>query len=315
MLAIRNWIPKLGRRSLLTNSSCFARLLHSNRQGTLATIYKLYHDKHPISVVTAHDFITGAIVDDCQNVDMVLIGDSLSMTAKGYDSTLEIPFDEYLYACKSVIRGVNSKFIIADMPFGSVESSDSKCIESAVELMHIGKIGSVKIEGGVEMAPRIKKLCDLGIPVTGHIGLQPQKFNSFGGYKVQGKTANKALKVYQDALALQNAGCCMIVLECVPHKVAQYITAHLTIPTIGIGSGSGTSGQVLVVSDLLGMIDSKTGKFVKQYMKFHDDAVKALNNYGADVKSKEFPVNKQHGFMIPTDQYDEFISLVAKSNN
>lgn len=294
----------------------FSRTLHSStithRQSTLTDIYKLYNAKSPISVITAHDFISGAIADDSEKVDMILIGDSLSMTAKGYRSTLEIPFEEYIYACKSVMRGVNNKFVIADMPFGSVESSDEKCIESAVKIMSIGKIGSVKIEGGKEMAPRIKRLNELGIPVTGHIGLQPQKFNSFGGYKAQGKQACGAQKIYQDALALQEAGCRMIVLECVPHKISKYITEHLEVPTIGIGCGNGTSGQVLVFADLLGMLDAKTGKFVKKYMNFHNDAVAALNSYGTDVKSSKFPENAQNGFHISEDEYSEFLELASK---
>ncbi|QPG73905.1 hypothetical protein FOA43_001220 [Brettanomyces nanus] len=281
------------------------------RQATLADVYKQYRaPSNPLTVITAHDFISGAIADSTPNVDMILIGDSLSMTAKGYRSTLEIPFDEYIYACRSVMRGVNNKFVMADMPFGSFESSDSKCIESAVKLMRIGKIGSLKIEGGVEMVDRIRKLCQLGIPVTGHLGLQPQKFNSYGGYKVQGKTADSAVKIYQDALALQDAGCSFIVLECVPHKVAKFITEHLDIPTIGIGSGCGTTGQVLVFSDLLGMMDVKTGRFVKQYMNFHSQAVKALNKYGEEVKLKSFPEDGKHGFVIADNEYDAFLEKV-----
>ncbi|VEU20283.1 DEKNAAC101138 [Brettanomyces naardenensis] len=296
------------------SSRTFFRQLYSRpappKQATLADIHKKYRNHEPITVVTAHDFITGSIADAASQVDMILIGDSLSMTSKGYNSTLEIPFDEFDYACRSVMRGVDTKFVIADMPFGSVESSDSKCIESAVKLMSIGKIGSVKIEGGIEMAGRIRKLCELGIPVTGHVGLQPQKFNSFGGYKVQGKTAEKAVKIYRDALALQEAGCCMIVLECVPHKISKFITEKLEIPTIGIGSGKETSGQVLVFSDLLGMIDSKTGKFVKQYMNFHKEAVEALNSYGIDVKGKSFPEDPKHAFTIADSEYDSFLEIL-----
>lgn len=276
------------------------------RQKTLGDIHKVYKAGDRLSVITAHDFITAAVAD-ASDVDMVLIGDSLAMTSKGYESTLQIPFDEFFYSCQSVVRGIHDKFIIADMPFGSVESSDSKCIESAVKLMSIGGIGSVKIEGGIEMVPRIRKLCELGIPVTGHIGLQPQKFNAFGGYKVQGRNADNAAKIYEDAMALQDAGCCMIVIECVPERVASYITSKLDIPTIGIGSGSGTSAQVLVFSDLLGMIDTKAGKFVQQYMSFHKDAVGALNRYDADVKAQSFPVSGKHTFKISEEEYEHFL--------
>ncbi|GME78061.1 unnamed protein product [Ambrosiozyma monospora] len=221
------------------------------RQQTLADINKLYKSKTPISVVTAHDYITGRLAEESK-ADIALIGDSLAMVSKGYPSTLEIPFDDYYYACLSVLRGISSKFVIADLPYGSFESSLDKCVESAMKLMKLGKIGSLKIEGSYEFTREISRLVQLGIPVTGHIGLQPQKFNALGGYKVQGKTSTDAIEIYKQALFLQDIGCSMLLLECIPYKLGKFLTDSLRIPTIGIGAGQGTSAQVLVMSDLLG---------------------------------------------------------------
>ncbi|ODV86680.1 hypothetical protein CANARDRAFT_6256 [[Candida] arabinofermentans NRRL YB-2248] len=276
------------------------------KQSTLSTIYDLYQSKTPITFITAHDYITAKLADASPNIDVVLIGDSLAMVSKGYPTTLEIPFEEYYYACSSVLRGVNNKFVVADLPFGSFETGLQDCLKSAMKLMKLGKIGALKIEGAFEYSAEIQRLVSIGIPVMGHIGLQPQKFNAMGGFKVQGKTANDALDVYKEALELQKLGCSMILLECVPQKLARFITENVNIPTIGIGAGNGTSGQVLVQSDLLGMLDNKPAKFVKQYMNFYEEGLMALNQYGADVKNSEYPVNTVHDFKMKTDEFNEF---------
>ncbi|KAH3664062.1 hypothetical protein OGAPHI_004776 [Ogataea philodendri] len=280
------------------------------RQKTLSDITKSYKAREPIAVVTAHDFITARIADSSTDLDVVLIGDSLAMVSKGYSSTLEIPFDEYYYTCKSVLRGVHEKYVIADLPFGSFEASVSQCVESAVKLMKLGKIGSLKIEGGFEHAAQIKRLVEIGIPITGHIGLKPQQFNATGGYKVQGKKAHDAANIFNEAKFLQELGCSMLVLECIPHRLAEYMTANLNIPTIGIGSGPGTSAQVLVQADMLGMLDFKPAKFVKQYANFYSTATTAVNSYALDVKAKSFPELETHTYQMKNEEFDEFKSLV-----
>ncbi|GMG18893.1 unnamed protein product [Ambrosiozyma monospora] len=278
------------------------------RQHTLADINKLYNSKTPISVVTAHDYITGRLAD-ASKVDIVLIGDSLAMVAKGFPSTLEIPFDDYYYSCLSVLRGISSKYVIADLPFGSFESSLEKCVESAMKLMKLGKIGSLKIEGSYEFTREISRLIQLGIPVTGHIGLQPQKFNALGGYKVQGKLSTDAVELYKQALFLQDLGCSMLVLECIPYKLAKFLTDNLRIPTIGIGAGQGTSAQVLVMSDLLGMLNEKSAKFVKPYMNFNELGLNAVNSYSEDVKSHAFPNDHTHGYVMKDQEFEDFVEL------
>ncbi|KAG7877815.1 hypothetical protein KL925_000851 [Ogataea polymorpha] len=284
------------------------------RQKTLTDIKKLYNAKEPLAVITAHDYITGRIADSSEKLDIILIGDSLAMVSKGYASTLEIPFDDYYYACKSVLRGVNQKFVIADLPFGSFEASVSQCVESAVKLMKLGKIGSLKVEGGFEHGEQIKRLIEIGIPVTGHIGLKPQQFNAVGGYRVQGRKAQDAANIIKEAEYLRDIGCSMLLLECIPHKVAQYLTEKLDIPTIGIGSGPGTSAQVLVQADLLGMLDSPTAKFVQKYMDFHSEAVNAIEHYVEDVKSGTFPNVETHSYPIKEEEFEAMEKLLQQDH-
>lgn len=281
----------------------------SLRQKSLGDIYKLYAKKEPISVITAHDYITGRIADTTQDIDVVLVGDSLAMVAKGFPSTLELTFEDFYHSTASVVRGVNSKFIIVDLPFGSFESSTEKCVETAIKLMKLGKIGSIKVEGSYEITDKVKTLTSYGIPVTGHIGLQPQKFNILGGYKAQGRTSVSALDIYKQALHLQSIGCKLLVLECVPEKLSKFITENLNIPTIGIGAGNTTSGQVLVMADALGMTDSKKAKFVKPYLDIYSQSVDALQRYSTDVKTKTFPDSDHHTYPINDDEFTEFIEL------
>lgn len=291
----------------LFSSSHGLRSSHSPelRQSSLSDIYTLYNSKIPISCITAHDYITAQIADK-SNVDVVLIGDSLAMVALGYPSTLELSFEEFYYQLKAVTRGISSKFLICDLPHGSYESSVEKCVESSIKLMKLGKIQSIKLEGAFEYESHIKRLVDVGIPITGHIGLQPQKFNSLGGFKVQGSNIEDAVNIYKQALFLQKLGVSLLVLECIPIRIANFITSKLKIPTIGIGAGNGTSGQVLVQADTLGMLDGKKLKFVKPLLNFHDIGLNSLNLYDEEVKSKVYPERK-YSYGMKDDVYEEFI--------
>ncbi|OWB56728.1 hypothetical protein B5S28_g2641 [[Candida] boidinii] len=282
------------------------------RQKTLHDIYKMYNKKEPISVITAHDYITGKFANDSDKIDIVLIGDSLSMVTMGYPNTLEMTFEEFYYSSKYILRGIDSKFIIIDLPFGYFENNLSKCIETSLKLMKLGKINSIKLEGSFEYKDEIKRLIDIGIPVTGHIGLKPQRFNSLGGFKVQGKDSYSALKIYEEALFLQELGISLLVLECVPDKIAKYITNKLNIPTIGIGAGNGTSGQVLVQGDLLGMMNGKNAKFVKRYSDFYELGLNSINKYGEEVKFGKFPINGEQSYPIKDEEFENFIKLADK---
>ncbi|KAF9126662.1 hypothetical protein BG015_004657, partial [Linnemannia schmuckeri] len=219
---------------------------HVRAKVTLATLRKLYKRGEPITMLTAHDFPTGTLVDKA-GMDMTLVGDSLAMVALGYPSTSEITLDEMLHHCRAVARGTRSSFLVADMPFGTYETSAEQAINTAVRLMKEGKAEAVKLEGGKEMAPTIARLT-----------------------QVQGKTAAKAKGIIEDAQALQEAGCFAVVLEAVPEPVATHVTNILNIPTIGIGAGVGCSGQVLVQQDMLGLY-GRVPKFCKTYRSLADE--------------------------------------------
>ncbi|KAH3671392.1 hypothetical protein WICMUC_004689 [Wickerhamomyces mucosus] len=306
-------------RGIITNLRSFKtstslQSAHKISQKTsINTINELYKQNSKLSVLTAHDYISGKIAND-SDVDIVLIGDSLAMVALGYKDTNEIPFDEFLYHCKSVSRAVSKSFLIADLPFGSYESSISKAIESSVQLISKGRVNSVKLEGGIEITPTIKKLTDLGIPVCGHIGLTPQRLNSLGGFKVQGRSVDNALKLIETAKQLENAGCFAMVLEAIPSELAKIITENISIPTIGIGAGPYTSGQVLVQADLLGLggKDSHVPKFVKQYLNGYGASVEAVKNYVREVKDVKFPVVGKHTYKINENVLEELEKKLEK---
>ncbi|KAF9352800.1 hypothetical protein BGX26_009428 [Mortierella sp. AD094] len=283
---------------------------HVRPKVTLATLRKLYKRGEPITVMTAHDFPTGTLVDKA-GIDMTLVGDSLAMVALGYTSTSDITLDEMLHHCRAVARGTRSSFLVADMPFGTYETSADQAVNNAVRIMKEGKAEAVKLEGGKEMAPTIARLTQVGIPVLGHIGLTPQRQASLGGYKVQGKTAAKAKVMIEDAIALQQAGCYAIVLEAVPEPVARHITNILTIPTIGIGAGAGCSGQVLVQQDMLGLY-GRVPRFCKTYRSLADEIVGALREYSADVKSGAFPA-PEHCYPMPQDELDRFMRMTSET--
>ncbi|KAF9573339.1 hypothetical protein EC968_008607 [Mortierella alpina] len=282
---------------------------HVRAKVTLATLRKLYKRREPITVMTAHDFPTGTLVDKA-GIDMTLVGDSLAMVALGYTSTSEITLDEMLHHCRAVARGTRSSFLVADMPFGTYETNPDQAVNNAVRILKEGKAEAVKLEGGKEMAPTIARLTQVGIPVLGHIGLTPQRQASLGGYKVQGKTVAKAKAMLEDALALQKAGCYAIVLEAVPEPVARHITDVLSIPTIGIGAGAGCSGQVLVQQDMLGLY-GRVPRFCKTYRNLADEIVGALREFSADVKSGAFPA-EEHCYPMPQEELNRFMRMIAQ---
>jgi 3-methyl-2-oxobutanoate hydroxymethyltransferase len=277
---------------------------------TIPQLRKLWKSKTPISMVTAHDYVSGMLADRA-GVDMVLVGDSLAMVAMGHESTSEIELDDMVYHTRAVARGVKSAFLVADLPFGSYEMSIEQAFASAVRMIKKGSAQALKLEGGRELAPTIKKLTDFGIPVVGHVGLTPQRQTSLGGFKVQGKTAKTALSILDDALAMQEAGSFLIVLEAVPDRVGQLITEKLNVPTIGIGAGPGTSGQVLVQLDMLGGFDTFVPKFLKKYANYLETNVNAINTYHQEVKDKQFPTS-EHCYTINDEEFEKFTALVEK---
>ncbi|CAN6647785.1 3-methyl-2-oxobutanoate hydroxymethyltransferase [Trichomonascus vanleenenianus] len=304
-MALSGDMGKIGRRySHYLNES------PSRPKMTIPGLRKLYRQGTPITMLTAHDYISGRIADEA-GVDMVLVGDSLAMVALGYKDTNEIGLDEMIHHTRAVSRGVESAFLVADLPFGTYGKNGDQTYESAVAMVKRGKTEAVKLEGGIEIADQIAKITALGIPVCGHVGLTPQRQSSLGGFKVQGKTAATAMSVLRDAIALQEAGCFAMVLEAVPDRVGELVTSKLKVPTIGIGAGPGTSGQVLVQLDMLGGFDSFVPKFLKQYANMLDHNRAAIREYSEEVKQRQFPA-KPHCYTINDREFEEFANLAEK---
>lgn len=281
------------------------------RKVTLNLLRIMYKKEEPITMVTAHDFSSGHVAD-LAGMDMVLVGDSLAMVALGMQDTSEVLVEEMLLHCRSVSRAVGSAFTVGDLPMGSYEISPEQALETAIRFIKQGRVQSIKLEGGAEFAPTIKKIVAAGIPVLAHIGLTPQRQNALGGFRVQGKTAASALTVLNDALAVQEAGAFATVLEAVPAEIAAVITKKLDIPTIGIGAGNGCSGQVLVQIDMLGNYPPGRfiPKFVKKYGDVWSESVRAIKNYRAEVKSRAYPA-PEHTYPIAKEELAEFVKIVG----
>lgn len=268
-------------------------------------------------MITAHDFPSAHVADHA-GMDMVLVGDSLAMVALGMDDTSEVLLDEMLLHCKSVARATKGAFTIGDLPMGSYEISPEQALTSAIRVIKEGRMKSVKLEGGKEMAPTIAKITGAGIPVLAHIGLTPQRQNALGGFRVQGKNTISALKFLEDALAIQEAGAYAVVVEAVPAEVAAAVTKALRIPTIGIGAGNGCSGQVLVQVDMLGHFPPGRflPKFVKQYGDVWGESLKAIRDYKTEVKSRAYPAPEHtYPMSMSKEEFSEFESLVEEKRS
>jgi 3-methyl-2-oxobutanoate hydroxymethyltransferase len=257
-----------------------------------------------IVMVTAYDAPSGRLAD-AAGVDLVLVGDSSGMVLHGRESTVAVSLDEIMFMTQWVTRGASRPIVVADMPFGSYEVSNEQAVTNAVRLVKEGGADAVKLERGGTSIERARAIVDAGIPVMGHIGLTPQTATVLGGFKAQGRTADRAQQLVDDALALQAAGCFAIVLEAVPAPVAQAVTRALAVPTIGIGAGGDTDGQVLVWHDMLGYYDGHSPRFVKRYADIGDAIVEALGRYADEVRSGAFP-DEQHTYAMPEEERAAF---------
>ena len=265
----------------------------------------------PIVMVTAYDYPSGRIAD-AAGIDVVLVGDSAAMTVLGNDSTVPATMDEMLMLTRAAARGAERPLVVADMPFGSFQVSDEDAVRNGVRFVKEAGTDAVKLEGAGPTLSRVLALVGAGIPVMGHVGLTPQSATMLGGFRAQGRTAEKARALLQDTQALEAAGCFAIVLEAVPAQVALRITQSLNVPTIGIGSGRGCDGQVLVFHDLLGLYDGKAPRFVKRYADLAADTRSALERYAADVRSGAFP-RDEHTYSIPEDELAAFEEILSGS--
>ncbi|WP_306548148.1 3-methyl-2-oxobutanoate hydroxymethyltransferase [Desulfobulbus sp.] len=261
----------------------------------------------PIAELTAYDYPWAKAVD-AAGIDVVLVGDSLGMVVLGHPDTVSVTMDEMIHHTKAVVRGVERALVITDMPFGSYNSSIPAAINNATRILKEGRADAVKIEGGVSMAPTVAAIVRAGIPVQGHIGLTPQTATSLGGFKVQGKSAQAAKQLLDDAKAMEDAGCFSIVLEAIPAPLAERITQAISIPTIGIGAGPNCDGQVLVIHDLVGLYDRFTPKFVKQFAAINEPIAAALAQYKVEVESRAFPT-EAHSFTMKSEELDKLLRL------
>lgn len=252
-----------------------------------------------ISVLTAYDYSTSLICDRA-GVDVLLVGDSAGMVVLGYSSTVPVGMPEMAMFCGAVARGTKRAMIVGDMPFGSYQPSQSVAVENAVQLIKAG-CDAVKLEGGLEIIGTTKSIVDSGIPVMGHIGLKPQTSSLWEGYKLQGRTSESAVKLIRDAKALEEAGVFSIVLEMVASEAADAITGAVSVPTIGIGSGAGCDGQVLVLHDVLGIYEDIRPKFVKRYSEMSKSISDAVSSYTREVKSGRFPEESNIFHMGPEE--------------
>ena len=260
--------------------------------------------RSPIAMITAYDAPSGRLAD-AAGADVILVGDSAAMTVLGHDSTVPATMEEMLVLTRAVTRGARRPLIVADMPFGSFQISDELAVTNAIRFVKDAGADAVKIEGAGTMLSRVRAIAGAGVPVMGHIGLTPQSATALGGFKAQGRTAAKAADLVRDALALEAAGCFLLVLEAVPSPVAARVTELLAIPTIGIGAGPDVDGQVLVWHDLLGLYDGHAPRFVKQYANLSTEIQEAVEAYVDDVRERRFP-EEVHTYGMPAEELAAF---------
>lgn len=245
-----------------------------------------------ISMLTSYDFTIAQMVD-AGGVDAILVGDSASNVMAGHETTLPITLDQMIYHAQSVVRAVERALVVVDLPFGTYQSDPQKALDSAIRIMKESGAHAVKLEGGIEIEKSVKRIVNAGIPVMGHLGLTPQSIYQFGTYKVRAKEEAEAQKLMEDAKILEAAGAFSLVMEKIPAALAQKVTESISIPTIGIGAGPHCDGQVLVVHDMLGMTHEFSPKFLRRYLNLYDEITAAVRNYVKDVKSVDFPNEKE----------------------
>ncbi len=260
-----------------------------------------------IVMLTAYDYPSARLVEEA-GVPFILVGDSLGMVVLGYDSTIPVTMDEMLHHVKPVVRGTHRAHVVADMPFMSYQAGPQEALHNAGRMLKEGGAQSVKLEGGRRVADAVRCLVEAGIPVMGHLGLTPQSINQFGGYKVQGKTPAAAVKIVNDAVALEQAGVYAIVLETVPTQLAKAITERVSVPTIGIGAGPDCDGQVQVLHDMLGLIADFMPKHAKPYAHLADSVVDAVRQYASEVKDGRFPSDRE-SFIMDESVFSEMTHL------
>ena len=277
---------------------------------TTATLAEKKSRREPITCLTAYDYATARLVDEA-GIDLILVGDSLAQVVLGYDNTLPVTVEEMLHHTRAVRRAVKRAFLVADMPYASYHVGVKESVRNATKFVKYGGAEAVKIEGGEKRIDIVNALVDAEIPVMGHIGLTPQSVNAMGGYKVQGKTLTAIENLMRDAVALDSAGVCCMVLEGIPREVAAMITAEVGTPTIGIGAGPECDGQVLVINDLIGMTFTNPAKFVRRYADVGSAISEAVLNFRQDVAAGNYPSDAE-SYHLPKDTAAALDDVMAR---
>jgi 3-methyl-2-oxobutanoate hydroxymethyltransferase len=276
---------------------------------TLSTLAEKKALGEPIVMVTAYDYPSASVAEEA-GVDLVLVGDSGAMTVLGYESTVPVSLEEMLMLAAAARRGLRTPMLIGDLPFGSYEGSDVEAIKTAQRFIKEAGCDAVKLERGGSSVDRARAIVASGIPVMGHVGLTPQTATALGGYRSQGRTAEKAIQVVKDALALQEAGCFAIVFEAVPADLTEAVMPHLEIPVIGIGAGPAADGQVLVFHDLLGIYDGHAARFVKRYSNIREQMIDGVTRYAEDVRTRKYP-ETDHTYTMAPDEAARLRAVLA----
>jgi 3-methyl-2-oxobutanoate hydroxymethyltransferase len=276
---------------------------------TTQTLRRKKQRGEAISMLTAYDYPTALAMDQA-GVDAILVGDSLGMVVLGYPNTLPVTMEDMLHHSKAVARGAKTALLTGDMPFMSYQISVPEAVRNAGRFLQEAGMDAVKLEGGSERIETIQAIVSAGIPVMGHLGLTPQSIHQLGGFRPQGRDGTAALRLYDEAMRLQDAGCFSLVLESIPARLAEYISRHLEIPTIGIGAGAGCDGQVLVTHDVLGLFERFTPKFVKRYADLHGEMLRAFGGYIGDVQVHAFPA-EEHTVEMPDEEWESFLERMG----
>ena len=267
--------------------------LHKDiKRVTTHVLQEMKRNNEKISMLTAYDYSIAKIVDEA-GIDVVLVGDSASNVMAGHETTLPITLDQMIYHASSVIRAINRSLVVVDLPFGNYQGDSREALRSAIRIMKEAEAHSVKLEGGKEVIESVERILSAGIPVMGHLGLTPQSIYKFGTYTVRAREEEEANALIEDALLLQEAGCFALILEKVPAILASTVAKKLEIPVIGIGAGGGVDGQVLVLHDMLGITQEFSPRFLRRYHNLHQEILKACSNFKKDVKSQDFPNEKE----------------------
>ncbi|MFL5866014.1 MAG: 3-methyl-2-oxobutanoate hydroxymethyltransferase [Thermoleophilaceae bacterium] len=283
-------------------------------KGRPITLAKLAEKKalgEPIAMVTAYDYPSAQVAEEA-GVDLVLVGDSAAMTVLGYPSTVPVSLDEMLVLAAAVRRGLSTPFLVGDMPFGSYEVSNEQAITTAQRFVKEAGCDAVKLERGGSSVERAAAIIGAGIPVMGHVGLTPQTATALGGYRSQGRTAERALEVTSDALALQEVGCFAIVFEAIPSPLTEAIMPRMDVPVIGIGAGPAADGQVLVFHDLLGIYDGHAARFVKRYAEVRKEMVEGVRRFAEEVRTRSYP-EEEHGYTMAPDEVERLHALLDQA--